>query len=137
MADPSSFYRLNEEIAAEIARLEGEGHLDRLLGLVADADVELLVSSIRPREGLEEPLGFLRPRREGAASTPAVRTLAPADGDRLGCAVPSEDATAAVRAELTRPAGGWDHEGVLTARSRLSEGSLLRSCSLWSWMNSS
>lgn len=58
--DLSLFYRLNEEIARELQRLEKAGHLDALRTLVEAANVELLVSSSRPAEGLEEVLGALR-----------------------------------------------------------------------------
>ena len=56
-SDPSSFFRLNEEIAREVARLQADGHLDRLRELVKDAGVELFVSSARASEGLEELVG--------------------------------------------------------------------------------
>ncbi len=60
--DPSSFYRLNEEIALELGRLEAAGQLDRLRELVGAAGTELAVSSIRAREGLEELIGVLQER---------------------------------------------------------------------------
>ncbi len=58
--DLSLFYRLNEEIAREVERVEQAGHLDALRTLVEAANVELLVCSARPTEGLEEVLGALR-----------------------------------------------------------------------------
>ncbi|RMG16965.1 MAG: hypothetical protein D6731_05045 [Planctomycetota bacterium] len=64
MGDPSSFYRINEELAAELARLDREGHLERLRALLAAGDAELWVASVRPHEGLEELLGRLRAPQE-------------------------------------------------------------------------
>lgn len=117
IGDPSSFYRLNEEIALELQRLERAGDLDRLLGLLKGANVELHVVSARPREGFEELIGALRPKTEASAPALAsLRDLPPDDGEApLGCA-PEQDA------ELAAPSGGggWDHEGVLAARSRFT-----------------
>ena len=133
-ADPSSFYRLNEEIALELARLERDGALDRLLGLLGAAEVELLVSSARPREGLEELIGALRPRpaaqaatRVEAAEPPTRRSLGPAPAEvreGCGCSPPTERAADPPGTPTTgapaRPRGGWDHESFLAARSQFT-----------------
>jgi len=123
MADPSSFYRLNEEIARELARLEREGALDGLLGLLADADVKLRIASFRDAEGLEELLGVLEPRREGAALevaselglSPVAPRLAGCAG---GCGSVDEERAEAVSRELESPRGGFDYESYMTARSQ-------------------
>lgn len=123
MTDPSSFYRLNEEIARELARLEREGQLDRLLRLLADADVKLRVTSFRDREGLEEMLGVLEPRRADAAEevgfelglSPVRPKLAGCAG---GCGSVDEARTEGVARELESPRGGFDFESYMTARSQ-------------------
>ncbi|MEZ6185121.1 MAG: hypothetical protein R3F62_08955 [Planctomycetota bacterium] len=112
--DPSSFYRVNEELAHELERLEQAGHLERLLELLDAADVELFVSAARPREGLEELIGVLRPR---SATPPGPRPLPQAPEASEGCAGPPSAAhVGALRRAAAR--GGWDHAGVLAARSR-------------------
>lgn len=59
--DPSPFFRLNEEVARELTRLEASGALDGLRGLLGAAGAELWVTSARPADGLEELVGILRP----------------------------------------------------------------------------
>ena len=114
--DPSDFFRLNEAVADELARLDAEGHLDRLTGLLGATGSELWVTAVRPRDGLEEPLGVVRARAADPAPVAPLGAADPRDG---GCCGPDDPArVAAVRAEYERPAGGWDHQGVLTARSR-------------------
>ena len=86
MRDPSSFYRLNEAIAAELARLDAAGHLARLRELTGEAGVELLLTSIREREGLEELVGGLGPGGWDAERYLATRSqfnvVLPEDGPR-------------------------------------------------------
>lgn len=115
-SDPSRFYRLNEEVALELARLEREGHLARLQELLAAGGLELWVSSTVRREGLEELLGVLRPPSvASAAEIPTPTGLPPASppGEPgCGCDAAGESAPPAARE------GGWDHESVLATRSR-------------------
>ena len=119
-ADPSSFYRLNEEVAAELARLELAGALDRLQELLRAAGSELWISAARPDQGLEELLGVLRPRR----APPRAELTAPAGeaedpGEGCGCAQPASPAwVELLREEEQDPRGGWDSQGYLAARSR-------------------
>ncbi len=122
-ADPSSFYRINEEVARELARLERSGALDRLLELLDAGRASLRVQSVREEEGLEELLGTLSPRREDAAPEVPVRLELSPGGSRLhacgSCgAPPDESRVAAVADELRRPRGGFDYEGTMTARSQ-------------------
>jgi len=116
--DPSDFFRLNEELAGELERLEAAGHLDRVLELLAGAGARLLVSAARPREGLEELIGVLGPRREDPAPAPADAPPAVSGDDGCGCGPADPERAEAWREVYRRPAGGWDHEGVLAARSR-------------------
>lgn len=119
--DPSRFYRLNEEVSAELARLAGSGTLDRLLELLDAGGSELWISAARPAEGLEELLGVLRARRAGDERPLAMAPLAAAkdDGEGCGCAVPASEAWVEALRELERePRGGWESEGYLAARSR-------------------
>jgi hypothetical protein len=121
--DPSSFYRLNEELALELQRLEREGALDRLQELLASADAELLVASARPLLGQEELLGVLRPRRAPAAQPTTQRALDPEpDVAQEGCGCGDGEAglSAATAEAQAAAAAGWDHEGVLAARSRFT-----------------
>lgn len=123
MPDPSAFYRLNEELAAELSRLERAGQLTRLQELLAAAGSELWISAARPGDGLEELLGVLRPGRRAPASSeaPAVGQAAdePDPGEGCGCAQPASEAWVEALRELERtPPGGWDSEGYLAARSR-------------------
>lgn len=123
MPDPSAFYRLNEELAAELARLERDGQLTRLQELLAAGGSELWISAARPAEGLEELLGVLRPgRRAPAPEAPAIASAGadePDPGDGCGCALPASEAWVEALRELERtPPGGWDSEGYLAARSR-------------------
>ena len=101
----------------EFERLEAAGHLDRVLDLLEGAEAQLLVSSCRPAEGLEELVGALRPRGEGTAEAPALRSLPPDndDEDPIGCGPEGEAPAIAVGQR-----SGWDHEGVLAARSRFT-----------------
>jgi len=115
--DPSAFFRLNEELAAEVGRLERAGALDRLKELLAAGDSELWVAAVRPRVGLEEAIGVLRPGAPGAelprgelAPTPLA---APGPCD---CG-PDAAAPAGASAPAT---SGWDAAGVLAARSRFT-----------------
>ncbi|HZU96799.1 MAG TPA: hypothetical protein VFF73_08920 [Planctomycetota bacterium] len=121
--DPSSFFRLNEEIAREIARLERSGALETLLGLLGDANVQLRVTSFRESEGLEEVLGTVAPRLEDAAPETAVDLGLSPVGPRLGgcsgnCGEVDEARAASVQEELARPRGGFSYEDTMTARSQ-------------------
>ena len=114
--DPSRFFRLNEEVALELARLEREGHLARLQELLSAGGLELWVSSTVRREGLEELVGVLRP---GAVSAPEAAPLptglppaSPPGEPGCGCDPARESAPPAASV------AGWDHEGVLATRSR-------------------
>lgn len=119
--DPSSFYRLNEEIADELARLDAEGALDRLKGLLAAGGAELWVSAARPGEGLEELLGVLR-AGVGAGRRGAVRPLEPVGPppEEASCSCAPSGAAGAASPAPPRAAGGWDHRGVLPVRSRFT-----------------
>lgn len=121
--DPSSFFRLNEEIARELSRLEREGALDRLLALLDDAGSKLRVTAFRDTEGLEELLGVLEPRKEGAAEETSIELgLSPVTpkiaGCAGGCGEVDEERAASVRQEVQRPRGGFDFESYMTARSQ-------------------
>jgi hypothetical protein len=116
--DPSDFFRLNEELARELARLDASGQLDRLLALLEAAGSELWVTAARRADGLEEALGVLRPRRADAAPVAPVRAQSQAAEAAGCCGPPDAERVQAVRAEYQRPRGGWDHEGVLAARSQ-------------------
>lgn len=61
LRDPTAFFRLNEELARELARLQATGALARLEELLTSAGSELWLAAVRPQDGLEEPLGALRP----------------------------------------------------------------------------
>jgi hypothetical protein len=121
--DPSSFFRMNEEVAHELARLEREGALDRLLQLLGDGELKLRIASFRESEGLEELLGVLEPRHHDAASeVPSELGLSPVRprlaGCAGGCGEVDEERTEGVAAELARPRGGFDFESYMTARSQ-------------------
>jgi hypothetical protein len=121
--DPSSFFRLNEEVARELARLEREGALDRLLELLRDSESALRVTSFRAQEGLEEVLGVLEPRRaDPAPEAPVELGLSPVAPKLAGCAggcgEVDEERAALVAQELERPRGGFDFESYMTARSQ-------------------
>lgn len=119
--DPSSFYRLNEALAREVARLDAQGALDPLKELLAAGGQTLRVSSLRAEEGLEELLGELRPGSPGTAPL-AVFDLTPATSAKLagcgGCATPSGEKVEAVARELRAPPGGFDYEGFMAVRSQ-------------------
>lgn len=120
-ADPSSFFRLNEEIARELSRLDREGSLDRLKSLLRDASTTLRVSSVRASEGLEELIGELRPG--AASSAQAEPGLSPRSSPRLAgcggsCGTTQPESVEAVRAELRQPPGGFDWEGFMAVRSQ-------------------
>ena len=117
--DPSSFFRLNEEIALELARLEREGHLTRVQALLEEAGAELLVSSVRADAGLEELLGCLRPGRSPEVA-PLPRALPPsATTPREACDCGPGDGEASSVVDATARAG-WDHEHYLATRSRFA-----------------
>jgi hypothetical protein len=124
-ADPSSFYRLNEEIAAEVRRLEEAGVLAPLQELLRAGGQELLVASVRRREGLEELVGVLGPAPEtdaGPAETPGPAVALPPALDPTGepaacdCG-PSQGASPGAD-DAPRP--GWDAESYLATRSRFT-----------------
>lgn len=122
-ADPSSFYRLNEEIAAEVRRLEEAGVLAPLQELLRAGGQELLVASVRRAEGLEELVGVLGPAAGSlprGASAPAV-ALPPAldpTGEPAPCDCgPGADEAASAGSE---PRPGWDAESYLATRSRFT-----------------
>ncbi|HBP22511.1 MAG TPA: hypothetical protein DEA08_32620 [Planctomycetes bacterium] len=113
--DPSRFYRLNEEVALELARLSREGHLARLQELLAAGGLELWVSSTVRREGLEELVGVLRPQSVNASPSPRATGLPPAQAPgEPGCGCDAAGESAPPPASE----GGWDHESVLATRSR-------------------
>ena len=117
--DPSRFYRLNEELAAELARLATSGALDRLQELLSAGGSELWVSAARPEDGLEELLGVLRPGRPAVSAVAPPRADAHDDGEGCGCAAPASEAWVEALRELERePGGGWESEGWMAARSR-------------------
>lgn len=116
--DPSAFYRVNEEVARELERLDRSGALDRLRGLLEGSGAELWVSAARPQDGLEEAIGVLRPGPRGDAVT-GVPDLPPAP------ATPAEGCSCGAEGEAPPGAaphahGGWEHAGVLTSRSRFT-----------------
>ena len=122
--DPSTFFRVNEELALELARLERAGHLDRVLELLRDMGGELWVSAVKPRDGLEEMIGRLAPRLGALEDDPpAALGLTPREAAESpagacgggGCGAPAASAPSPLAAR-----GGWDHEGVLALRSRFS-----------------
>jgi hypothetical protein len=120
--DPSSFFRMNEEVARELSRLDREGVLDRLKELLAGADLSLRVTSVRADEGLEELLGELRPG-EPSGAPEAQPGLTPTSQPKLqgcggNCHASDEAATEQVRAELAAPPGGFDWEGFMAVRSQ-------------------
>lgn len=84
LPDPSAFYRLNEEVARELQRLDATGALGPLRGLLAAAGSELWVAALRPTEGLEELVGVLRPGggwdHEGSLAVRSRFTVALPDG---------------------------------------------------------
>ena len=125
-ADPSSFYRLNEEIAAEVRRLEQAGALAPLQELLRAGGQELLVASVRRSEGLEELVGVLGP---GDAAIPSAAraslAIAPAPlppaleqvGDPACDCGPTGEAPGP---EAAAPRPGWDAESFLAVRSRFT-----------------
>lgn len=121
--DPSSFYRLNEEIAAEVRRLEEAGVLAPLQELLRAGGQELLVASVRRAEGLEELVGVLGPS-VGASPTGAptpASGLPPATdptGEPAACDCgPEQEGEPAPAAG---PRAGWDAESYLATRSRFT-----------------
>ncbi|MCO5172351.1 MAG: hypothetical protein M9894_39130 [Planctomycetes bacterium] len=116
--DPSAFYRVNEEVARELERLDRAGALDGLRALLEGAGAELWVSAARPGDGLEEVVGVLRPgpRPERPAGVPGLPPAPAIPTDGCGCGAEGVDLPAASEAH----AGGWDHAGVLTTRSRFT-----------------
>lgn len=122
-ADPSTFFRTNEEIALELERLERSGALDGLLQLLDAGRTTLRISSVRESEGLDELLGVLSPRSPDAApEVPVALGLSPARPSLGGCTScgdePAPARVAGVRDELAHPRGGFDHEGYMTVRSQ-------------------
>lgn len=115
--DPSAFYRVNEEVARELERLDRAGALDGLRALLDGAGAELWVSAARPEDGLEELVGVLRPGPRAARPTgvPPLPPAPAAPAEGCGCGAEGEAADAP-----PAPAGGWDHAGVLTTRSRFT-----------------
>ena len=99
--DPSDFFRLNEEVARELARLEGAGQLDRLLELLGSAGSELWVTAARRADGLEEALGVLRPRQADAAPTVPLGAAPAEDAGGGCCGPPDPDHVEAVRGIAT------------------------------------
>lgn len=117
--DPSAFYRVNEEVARELERLDRSGALDRLRGLLEGSGAELWVSAARPQDGLEEMVGVLRPGARGHEVT-GVPDLPPAPGSQAeGCSCGPDEEAATAPAGAAGP-GGWDHAGVLATRSRFT-----------------
>ncbi len=115
--DPSAFYRVNEEVARELERLDRSGALDRLRGLLEGSGAELWVSGARPQDGLEELIGVLRPGPRGDVVT-GVPELPPAPAlDAEGCSCGGDDEAPQVTSGAP---GGWDHAGVLATRSRFT-----------------
>ncbi|MBX3466214.1 MAG: hypothetical protein KF878_04865 [Planctomycetes bacterium] len=113
--DPSAFYRVNEEVARELERLDRAGALDGLRALLDGAGAELWVSAARPEDRLEL-VGVLRPGPRGAAGGTCRRCpRAGRAGRGCGCGAEGEAADGP-----PAPAGGWDHAGVLTTRSRFT-----------------
>ncbi|MGE0712723.1 MAG: hypothetical protein AB7N76_33555 [Planctomycetota bacterium] len=111
--DPSAFYRLNEEVALELARLARAGHLERLQELLAAGGMELAVTTLVRREGLEELVGVLRPGPTSGASPTGLPASDAGPAEECGCA--GEE-----RAPSPAPRAGWDHESYLAARSRFA-----------------
>lgn len=117
--DPSAFYRVNEEVARELERLDRSGALEPLRALLEGSGAELWVSAAKPGEGLEELLGILRPGPRTDARRAPVMGLPPVAGPRsedAGCGCGSADDGEGQGQGAV--AGGWDHAGVLAARSR-------------------
>lgn len=118
-ADPSTFYRVNEELARELERLDRTGALDGLRALLEASGAELWVSAARPKDGFEEALGVLRPGPRGAGEARGVSPLPPPEAQAAeGCSCGEDDPTTAPAAGA--PAGGWDHASVLAQRSRFT-----------------
>lgn len=114
--DPSAFYRVNEEVARELERLDRAGAFDRLRGLLEGSGAELWVSAARPQDGLEEAIGVLRPGPRGGEEA-GVPDLPPAPVVvAQGCSCGGD----AVVPPGPPPRAGWDHAGVLSARSRFT-----------------
>lgn len=117
--DPSAFYRVNEEVARELERLDRSGALEPLRALLEGSGAELWVSAARPGEGLEELLGILRPGPRTGTRRAPVMGLPPVAGPRpedAGCGCGSADDGEGQGQGAV--AGGWDHAGVLATRSR-------------------
>ncbi len=122
--DPSAFYRLNEEVARELARLDRAGALEGLRALLAESGAELWVASVRPRDGLEELVGVLRPGARPPEPPPIPAPPAHEEGaDGAGCGAGCGGERRAAAEGAHAPGGsrgGWDHEGVLAVRSRFT-----------------
>ena len=117
--DPSTFYRVNEEVARELERLDRAGALDGLRALLEASGAELWVSAARPRDGFEELVGVLRPGPRGAGAAQGVSPLPPPPGAVAeGCSCGEEDPMAPPASAAG--AGGWDHASVLAQRSRFT-----------------
>lgn len=118
--DPSAFYRVNEEVARELERLDRSGALEPLRALLEGSGAELWVSAARPQEGLEELVGILRPGPRAQGRTAPVMGLPPvaAPSEDAGCSCGTPDENEEQQAAPGAVAGGWDHAGVLATRSR-------------------
>ena len=118
--DPSSFYRLNEEIGAELRRLEASGALAPLKELLRAGGQELLVASVRRGEGLEELVGVLG-SGEGPAPAPPPPALPPtidASSEPVACDCGPGGEESATRPQPAR--AGWDSDSYLATRSRFT-----------------
>lgn len=116
--DPSAFYRVNEEVARELERLDRSGALERLRGLLEGSGSELWVSAARPEDGLEELVGVLRPGPRGEGATGVPDLPPPPAVEAEGCSCGAAEEAPARSPDNAR--GGWDHAGVLAARSRFT-----------------
>lgn len=117
--DPSSFYRLNEELGAELRRLEASGALDGLKDLLRAGAQELLVASVRRGQGLEELVGVLGPgasAEPGPLPAPLPPALDATDPVACDCG-PSGGESAPAPAPAR---AGWDSDSYLATRSRFT-----------------
>jgi hypothetical protein len=117
--DPSAFFRVNEEVARELERLDRSGALEPLRALLEGSGAELWVSAAKPKDGLEELVGILRPGPRTGARRAPVMPLPPvatrSDDAGCSCGTPEDNEEQAAEGDA---AGGWDHAGVLATRSR-------------------